>query len=52
MELNSEKKMCLKCTHLELVQHCTDLPVYVVLPAHREFRTSRARIWINIADQK
>ena len=36
--LNSERKSCehLRWTHLEKVQHCTDLPRQVTFPAHIE----------------
>ena len=36
--LNSERESCehLRWTHLEQVQHCTDLPRQVIFPAHTE----------------
>ena len=36
--LNLEKESCehFKWTHLEQVQHCTDLPIQVTFPVHTE----------------
>ena len=38
--LNLERESCehLSWTHLEQVQHCTDLPCQVTFPAHTEQR--------------
>ena len=44
-----EKKMHLIYTHLEQVQHCTELPLQVILPAIRKKGEDRTRIWINFS---
>ena len=51
-EFGEESCEHLRWTHLEQVQHCTDLPRQVTFPAHTEQGKHGARVGMNVTAQQ